>query len=390
MAFQTKTFLAITASMVNRMRSITQRITDYTVGSVARTLVEAPAQEIDELYQQMQYGLLDAIQTSVYTSFNFPALAARPATGLIRISIAVQSTDTLIATGTTINRADGSMSYSATADITISAGSSFADVPVAANIAGISGNMAALGNFTTSLAIPGFVSAINLAAFVNGSDVESISAQKVRFNAYIQALSRGTVAALMYALTRLTFLTDSLGNITESVATANINEPYLSDPAQPPGLVLAYVHNGVGGTSPALVSQAANILNGYVTPLGVKVAGYKAAGVVVNVFAASETVVNVTGMISVAPGLDKPTVALAVTAALFAYIASIPVGSPYLAAVASEQVMQVDGVTDWIPVSPVSYVPAGINNKLMPGAFVVVGWLAASTNITGRAWGALA
>jgi uncharacterized phage protein gp47/JayE len=390
MAFQTKTFLAITASCVNRMRSITQRITDYTVGSVARTLIEAPAQEIDELYQQMQYGLLDAIQTAVYTSFNFPALPATPATGLIRISIAVQPTDTLIATGTTINRADGSMSYSATADITIPAGSSFADVPVAANIAGIAGNMAALGSFTTSLAIPGFVSAINLAAFINGSDVESISAQKVRFNAYIQALSRGTIPALMYALTRLTFLTDSLGNITESVATANINEPYLSDPAQTPGLVLAYVHNGVGGTSPGLVSQAANVLNGYVTPLGVKVAGYKAAGVVVNVFAASETVVSVTGMILVAPGFDKPTVALAVTAALFAYIASIPVGSPYLAAVASEQVMQVDGVTDWIPVSPVSYVSAGINNKLMPGTFLVVGWLAASTSMTSRAWGALA
>ena len=66
MSFQIKDFLSIVASMVNYMRGATSKITDYNVGSVARTMVEAPAIEIDQLYQQMLFGLRDAIPTATY------------------------------------------------------------------------------------------------------------------------------------------------------------------------------------------------------------------------------------------------------------------------------------------------------------------------------------
>jgi uncharacterized phage protein gp47/JayE len=382
MAFQTKTFLAIVSSMISRARTITQRITDYNVGSVARTLMEAPAQEIDQLYMELLFGLQEAIPTSVYTSFNFPALAATPASNLIRVTIAVQASAVVIPAGTLFTLADGSQSYASTADAVILAGASFGDVPVAAVVAGVAGNIPANGSFTPALSVPGFVSAINLSPFANGSDAETASARKVRFNAYIQTLSRGTVAALLYALTRLTVLTDTLGNVTEAVVSANIDEPYLSDPAIPPGLVNAYIHNGVGGTSQALVQQAAAVLNGYVRTDGTKVAGYKAAGVVVQTYAASEIPVAVNGMLTIAPTYNPTTVVAAVTSAVFTYIQQISVGKPYLASVCNEIVMQIPGVLDWEVTTPPPYIQVSFSSKLMPGAFLIVGWLTAHTVLT--------
>jgi hypothetical protein len=390
MAFQTKSFLSIIASEINRARSTTTKITDYNVGSVARTLLEAPAQEIDELYQNMLSGLLEGIAVSVYTSFDFPPLPPQAAAGLIRVSIAVQSASVLIPANTLFTRTDGSMTYIASVDVTLPAGASFADVPVVAQQVGVVGNMPAGGTFTTSTPIAGFVSAVNLAPFINGAPAETPSAQKVRFNAYVQTLSRGTIASLLYALTRLVFLTDSVGNVLERVATAAIVEPYLSDPVQPPGLIQAYVHNGVGHTSDALVAQALAVLNGYTAPDGSLVPGYKAAGVRVVVSAAAEITLDVIGMLTIGPTFDGPSVVAQVTSALYTYIANIPVGQPYLAAVANDLVMQVPGVWNWMPVAPIAYVGVPLNAKLMPGTFQIIAWLAARTVIRTATTGVLA
>lgn len=390
MAFQIKSFLSITASMINRLRASTQRTTDYNPGSVVRTMMEATAQEIDELYQQMLNGLREAIPISVYTSFNFPPLAPVAASNLVRVSVSVQSTADVISAGTLLTRADGSLAYTTTADVAIPAGASFADVPVVANVVGPAGNMAAGGQFTMSSPPPGFVSASNLSPFTNGQDSETPDAQKIRFNAYVQTLSRGTTAALLYALTRLTFLTDSVGHQIEHVATANIDEPYKTDPTQPPGLVNAYIHNGTGGTSQALVAQAAQILAGYTDSQGNAVPGYQAAGVQVVVYASAEIALDVVGMLTIAPTYSQPAVVAQVQAVLFTYIQQIPVGQPYLAAVANDMVMQVPGVWNWMPVSPVAYVACPFNAKLMPGNLQVIGWLQADTTIRTTVDGVLA
>lgn len=390
MSFQTKTFLSILASMINRARSTTQKINDYNVGSVARTLLEAPAQEIDELYMQLLNGLLEAIQVSVYTSFNFPPLPPTYASGLIRVTVAVQGTSVLIPATTLFTRADGSLSYASTTDVTIPAGASFADIPVASPVSDVAGNMPALSSFTPGATIRGFVSAINLSPFVNGAPAETPSAQKVRFNAYVQTLSRGTTASLEYALTNLVAISDTSGNVLERVVTADIVEPYKSDPTISPGLVQAYVHNGVGGTSPALVAQALAVLVGYQDKNGKPVAGYVAAGVQMQVIAATELPLNVIGMLTVAPTFDPVVVVAQVTAALYTYIQQIHVGDPYLAAVANDIVMQVPGVWDWIPVTPVDYVQVPFNVKLMPGSFQIIGWLAAATIVRTATTGVLA
>ncbi len=64
MAFQIKDFASIAAAMINYLRASQDRVTDFEPGSVARTMLEATAAELDELYQQLFHGIREAIEVS--------------------------------------------------------------------------------------------------------------------------------------------------------------------------------------------------------------------------------------------------------------------------------------------------------------------------------------
>jgi hypothetical protein len=132
------------------------------------------------------------------------------------------------------------------------------------------------------------------------------------------------------------------------------------------------------------------VLQGYLAADGSKVAGYVAAGVVVNVLVAQEIALPVVGMLTIAATFDGPTVVAEVTSVLFTYIQNIPVGEPYLEAVATAQVMKVPGVTNWMPVLPLPYVGVSLSAKLMPSTFQIVGWFTATTTVTTQTSGVLA
>lgn len=86
MAFQIKDFVSIAASMINHMRGTQNKVTDFQPGSVARTLVEGPAVEIEELYLQMFIGLREAIPIATFQSFGFDKLPASYGSGYVSIS----------------------------------------------------------------------------------------------------------------------------------------------------------------------------------------------------------------------------------------------------------------------------------------------------------------
>jgi len=388
--FQVKSFLSIVASCINRMRSVTTNITDYNVGSVARTLIEAPAQEIDELYQQMLHGLVEAIPVSVYSSFNFPALAASPATGLIRVTITANAAPVLVPGGTAFVRPDGAVTYAATADTTIAAGNTYADVPVAATTAGTLGNLVVNTSFSPSSPPPGFVSAINLAAFTNATDAETAAQQKTRFQQYIQTLARATDASLKYAATQKVYLTDAAGNIVEKVGSCAIIEPYKSDPTQPTGLVYIYIHNGVGGTSQNLVQFGQQVIDGYYDASGNPVSGYKAAGTKAIVAAAPEQPLNISAGLTVGYGYDQAATAAAVQSALYAYVLGIPLGQPFLGAKATQIAMETAGVLDFNMTTPgAGDVAVGNTVKLMPGSIIVAGGMSVAAAATPSATASL-
>ncbi len=370
MAFQIKSFASIAASMINWMKANQSTVTDFNDGSVVRTMLEASATEIDELYQQMFNGLTEAIPTATYQSFNFSLLPAVPASGNVTVTIAAQSSDVLISAGTGFSIVGGATTYTSSADVTILAGSTTATILVTASSAGALGNIASNQAFTMTPSPPGFGSATNLAPFTNGSDLETEAQRQARFQAYIAALARGTISAIEYGLVSQTIIYTA-GVQTEKVATASIIEPYVTDNTQPVGLIDAYIHNGVGGTSSALVTLGQQVVNGYYDSSGNPVPGWKAAGVVCNVIAATEVTVTMTGTMTVAAGYDKPTLITEAQQALSAYTLGLPIGASFILAEATALVMGLTGITNIVWTAPTADIASTNSQKLVPGTITI-------------------
>lgn len=368
--------------MVNRMKATTAKITDYRIGSISRTLVEAPAVEIDQLYQQMFNGLKEAIPVSVYNTFDFALQDAVPASGNIRVTITANAAAVLIPAGTIFTPPGLPTTYTSASDLSIPAGSTFIDVLATANVGGAATNIAATTSFTMNPTPAGFLTAINAAAFSNGTDQETDDQRKVRFNQFIQALQRGTVAALKYGA-KTTILYATNGAELERVRLASVVEPYKTDNTQPIGLVNIYVHNGVGSTSSDLVTLAGQVLYGYYDSNGNAVPGWVAAGVHAVVAAATEVSQNIVGTVTAQLGYDNGALAALANAAVANYILSLDIGATFIHAYAEFLIMSIPGVANCAITTPPGDVTTTSSQKLMPGAVGI-------TNITGSGVGVLA
>lgn len=86
MSFQIKKFESIIASMINWVSGATSRITDFNKGSVVRSMLEAVAMELEELYYQLLQATEEAIEEAIYRTFNFPRNPSQRATGTVRFT----------------------------------------------------------------------------------------------------------------------------------------------------------------------------------------------------------------------------------------------------------------------------------------------------------------
>ncbi|MFD3263224.1 baseplate J/gp47 family protein [Phenylobacterium ferrooxidans] len=370
MAFQLKNWTSIVASTLNHFRGTTSRVTDFNIGSVVRTILESLAIEIDEFYQKMFHGLREAIPVATYNTFDFARLAASPATGVIRVTITSAAVATVIPAGTVFSSAAARLTYLSQNGVTIAPGGTYADVSVVAASSGAAGNIPAAVAFTVNPSIAGFVSAANAIPLVNGREVEADAERKQRFGSYIEALQRSTTSALIYGA-KTAALFNASGIETERVKAVSIIEPYVADSAQPISLVNVYVHNGVGATSGALVAEVVKIIHGYVDDAGVKVPGWKAAGVKVTVAAATETTQAVTGVITAEPGYVASALCALATEALSEYILALDIGEAYVVAHAVVLVSSIAGVANIVFSLPTADVDPAATNKLMPGAIAI-------------------
>lgn len=369
MAFQIRDFRSIVAGSINWMKAVTDKITDFNVGSVARTMIEAPAAEMDELYQNILIGLKEAIPVSVFTTFGFERAAASAASGVVRFSTGGPLATVAIAVpdGTAVKVPSTSQTYIAQAAGTIQVGQSYADILVAAQSAGAAWNVEADSITELSTPVSGVVSVTNPAPLTNGRDEETDDERKSRFQGYISTLSRGTKAAVIYGA-KTAKLVDENGLITEYVAHANVVEPYVDDDEEPISLVECYIHNGASATSSDLVEEARRVIHGYVTSSGVAVPGWKAAGVKVVVSAAADVPVNITGNLTMLPGYSEGDGITAAESALTSYVQGLDVGATAVRAEIIAIVMRdVPGVYNFSMSAPASDVACSASEKAITG-----------------------
>lgn len=369
--FQLKTFVSIVGGMLNHVRGVQKEITDFNVGAVARTMLEAPAVEIEEAYQQTFNGLRAAIPVATYQSFNFERLPAAAANGLIHVVIAASAVDVTIPSGTIFSTPSSRTTFISQDAATIAAGGTTADLVVVAADAGAVGNIPAACAFTAAPTIPSFVSATNVKLFNNGRDLETDEERKQRFGAYIQSLQRSTNAALDYGA-RTAALFDASGVEIERVRTALIYEPYVFDNTQPIAWTQVYIHNGSGSTSTPLRDHCDDVLRGYVDPLtGAKVPGYKASGTKLDVIKATEVPTNLTGNITPQPGFSGAALIPLAVDALARHLLDVEIGGKSLLKDRVILVSELVGVANIVFTVGTADITSTYSQKLVPGTITI-------------------
>lgn len=368
MAFQIKDFVSITASMINLMRASTKKITDFNVGSVARTLIEAPASELDQLYQEMFHGLKEAIPVATYNTFEFPLLPASASTGVLTFyASGGHAAPILIATGTLVKNPTTNKIYRTIRDVFLAVGDAQVSVAGVADTVGSDTNCDANTILVLIGAISGISGVSNLTPFSGGRDIETDDERKLRFQGFISTLQRGTLAAIRYGAST-GVVTDINGIIIERVVFIGIIEPYEVDPiANDPGYVEVYIHNGVGGTSPTLVDNVQVIIDGSYDLDGNPIPGWKAAGVVVDCFAATEVLQAVTGSIYFMAGYQTADVLANCVSVVRAYQLSLKVGEKSVKNEIIERIMAVPGVYNLVLAAPTVDLTPTASQKIMPG-----------------------
>lgn len=367
MAFQIKNFRSIVASMLNVARASQSQITDFSVGAVARTLMESPAVEIEELYLQMLLGLQDAIPMAVYQAFDFVAIDARPAGGVVTVSCSRTATDPLVLeVGTELYAPLSKQTFYSLTPVTVGTGASQFDLTVVAAVPGAVGNVGA-NEITQFTRANDFVDAtFTHLALTSGRDAESDLERKTRFIEFVRALSRGTAQAIRYCA-GMAVVKNGDGLVQEYVERVGFDEVA--------GLVNLYLLGSNGPPSVALITRCQQLVDGYSDPdTGMRVEGYRSAGVEVRVLAMQPRVVDlgvsVMGRIGV---LHTGTLTQSVTDAVSRVIASVRAGSVLRADAVVTAVLGVPGVLSANLVNNSNIVCAQ-SEYLTPGV-VTVEWL---------------
>ena len=343
--FNLKHFEQITASMINWMASMQAIITDFNVGSATRTLLEATAMELEELYYRIFSGIQASIPQEVFQAFDFPPIAASPATVTVTFgrTAADPVNDYLVPSGTLVATADG-VSFQTVSDVTLLKNTTSISASAVAVNSGVSGNVAANSITVLKGAVVGIQTVTNPAAATGGVDQETLSSQQIRFSQYVSSLARSPIDGVIAGAMSSQLIDGVSGRVTERVMFASLVEPYLNDSTQPAGICNLYIDNGGGSASGALVAQTQQIIDGYVDPTLGPVMGYRAAGVIVNVYAVTPISQSVTATITPASGYVFSDLQSSVQSAVGSFFNALPIGETIRWSQLMASIMAVPGV----------------------------------------------
>lgn len=230
-----------------------------------------------------------------------PRIQAVAATGVATFARNSPSPSTpFIPVGFQVATADGSQQFTVYADptnpafsialngYTLAANTTSVDIPVQAVTPGSGGNVAinAISLLQGSAVGGGVDTVTNNSAFTNGVDQESDQQLRARFVLFIGSLSKGTEAAIAFAIVSIQV---GMQIVFHEQVDPNGTTDY--------GMVTIYVDDGSGSPSSPLVTLCFN-------------AAYlvRAAGVRIGVYGATTLLANYSMQIVTATGYDHPTV----------------------------------------------------------------------------------
>ena len=215
-----QSFDALVANQVAAIQSRATALTDFAIGSVLRSIVEAKSGVALWLQSQILQVLAVARAAtstgsdldSFVNDFNLARFLGTASIGQVTFSRFTNVASALVPVGALVQTLDGTQNFIVVADPTNPAYSaSQGGYPIAAGVSSVTAtvnsvtaasaaNVAAGTISVIQSSIPGVDYCNNAAATSAGTDAETDSALRVRFRAYILSLSRATLGAISYAI----------------------------------------------------------------------------------------------------------------------------------------------------------------------------------------------
>lgn len=370
--FERKSFEQIVNKMITWSRGVSDRLTDFRVGSKIRTLYESVAIVLEETYDDLYRSIKKLIEENLYSIFGFDRLPATYSIGTVTFGLGadpesgssiIAETNILIPAGTivetnaTASRAP--IKFRTSEDVLLLSGTSTITASVVCFEPGAIGNVEVntIVNLVTS---PSEIATVtNALAFTNGRDEETPDEQKYRFEKFLLSRMRGTKETVEYGALTVQ-LYDANGLVTERVVQSRTFE----DLTNKLGEVDLYIWNGFSGASSDLITEVNKVIYGYYDENGNPIYGYKPAGIKVNIYPA--TIKSVYLKIS---GLQHESyvtlaeVKASIEAEIDEYFLSLKLGQTLVHTSLSSNIKNIAGVIDFrldTSIDNVSFSPSNV------------------------------
>ncbi|MFG1388798.1 baseplate J/gp47 family protein [Xanthobacter versatilis] len=324
-----KNFARLVQDQAAAIQTKTSILVDFSVGSILRAISEANA-AIGLWLQGLILQVLKLTRAATsdnedldtwMNDFGLTRLEATSASGAVTFGRFTATTSAVVPIGAEVETADGTQAFQVVLDTSNSAysaslsgyllpiGVSTVTVPVLAVSPASAGNVVTGAVSVMTTAISGVDYVNNAAPFAGGSDAESDPDFRAAFVAYIQALSRGTVPAIKFAITRL-----KLG------VQATVIENALPDGTADYGFLTITVDDGTGAPPSSLLANAQAVVE-----------GYRAGGIRGGVFSPVVLNASISVSIETADGYDHNTLVGLVSSAVTTFVNTLPLGAtlPY-------------------------------------------------------------
>jgi len=326
--------------------SSTDLVTNFNPGTVIRALIDMNAAIGANIEQQAFDAFYLASINSILTITDTTPLDAQPSVYLLMFSLSssAQSPQTLAA-GTQVLIPGTSLLWSTTSPVTISPGG-VSYVTAICQTPGSVGNVPA--NSINALQSPiANLTVTNPSStpIVPGQDAETPTQTEARAINAIATIHRGDANSMESGALTAT-VTDSNGTVIEQIVSAKAYD-YIT-----PGICYLYAFNGVGNMSTQLLDNLTQIITGYIDANGVAHAGFKAAGVYVNIYNPNLYTVNIEGTVTLYPGYLWSSTESLINSALLQYFSSLNIGDALSYSQIINTISSVNGVQDVVLTQP--------------------------------------
>jgi uncharacterized phage protein gp47/JayE len=325
MQLQLQDFTTLVRNMAAGVQGSARVLVDLTAGSVLRAILEANA----SLALWLQWLIVQVLAaTRAATSngtdldswvadFGLARLPGQAAATTIVFSRVTPGFPASIPVGAQVKTGDNTVTFTVLADPTNTAFSASTNsyavaasitaitVPAAAISSGVIGNVQSGAISLLASAIPGIDAVTNPIAAAGGLDAEPDAALRVRFGNFIDSRSRATPRAIAFAI-------QSLQQGIGFVLAEN------TDPsgAIRPGFFTVTIDDGSGAPPSTLIAAVSAAIDA-VRPVGTQFAVQPPQPIAANI---SLTITTATA--------NHAAAQLAVSGAITAYVASLPIGAP--------------------------------------------------------------